>query len=114
MIAVQSILYELKKELGAFFSTEAHPEADMLKYITSGARLLSSKRPWEFNVKKTTVILNNPFDIAAIQESTEFLNVSTLTNPKVRLIKKPEFLASSDFNSEYACAYDSTFTASLA
>lgn len=114
MIAVQDILYELKKELGAFFSLEAHPASDLLGYITSGARLLSTKRPWEFNVIRTQVTLANGFDLAAVRETSETLAVSTISNPKVRLIKKAEFLATTDTSYEYATLYDTTFSASQA
>lgn len=114
MIAVAKIVSPLKKELGAFFATEGHSPADILWYITSGVRLLSTKRPWEFNVTKSVVTLENNFDIAVIQETSETLSVSTVSNPSIRVLKKADFLAYPNTSEQYATVYDTTFSASQA
>jgi len=49
MIAVSTILANLQKELGSFYSTEAHTSWDLLRYINSSARAIVTARNFWFN-----------------------------------------------------------------
>ena len=48
-IPIQEIKSSLKKELGSFFSTEAHKDPDMIRYINSAVRYMCDLKPWDFN-----------------------------------------------------------------
>lgn len=49
MISVSVIAWALKKELGSFFSTEAHKDWDLTRYINSAARAITIWRNFDFN-----------------------------------------------------------------
>jgi len=49
MISVPVIASALKKELGSYFSTEAHRDNDMVRYINSAARAIAIARNFQFN-----------------------------------------------------------------
>jgi hypothetical protein len=44
MISTAKVMQNLQKELGSFYSTEAHTSADMLRYINSAARAICISR----------------------------------------------------------------------
>ncbi len=49
MISVSTIAQALKKELGSYFSTEAHKDWDLIRYINSAARAVTIWRNFDFN-----------------------------------------------------------------
>lgn len=49
MISVPIIVSALKKELGSYFSTEAHRDNDIVRYINSAARAIAIARNFQFN-----------------------------------------------------------------
>lgn len=49
MISVPIIVSALKKELGSYFSTEAHRDNDIQRYINSAARAIAIARNFQFN-----------------------------------------------------------------
>lgn len=70
MIAVQNIALALKKELGSFFSTEAHRDNDIIRYINSAGKAIITARNFWFNeyeyqivVTAWTITYSIPFQI---------------------------------------------------
>jgi hypothetical protein len=49
MILVSTIATALKKELWSYFSTEAHRDNDIVRYINSAARAITIARNFDFN-----------------------------------------------------------------
>ena len=49
MISIPELDQNIKKELGSFFSTQAHTEPDRIRYINSSVKDLCMKRDWDFN-----------------------------------------------------------------
>lgn len=49
MIAIPLVASNIKKELGSFFSTEAHSDFDITRYINSSARLICTEKNFTFN-----------------------------------------------------------------
>jgi hypothetical protein len=65
MILKSDVLYSIQKELGSFFSTEAHSNMDYYRYINSAIEYIYNFRDWEFNKKVFSFIYE-----AANTEST--------------------------------------------
>lgn len=70
MISVPIIASALKKELGSYFSTEAHRDNDIVRYINSAARAIAISRNFQFNqyeyelvVTEWVTTYNIPFQI---------------------------------------------------
>ena len=57
MIAVQVIASALKKELWSYFSTEAHRDWDMTRYINSAARAIAIAKNFDFNQYETQLVV---------------------------------------------------------
>ncbi len=49
MINQSAVLYSIQKELGSFFSTDAHSNVDFYRYINSAVEYIYNYRDWEFN-----------------------------------------------------------------
>ena len=49
MIAVSIIASAVQKELGSYFSTEAHTHSDIIRYINSAVRAITIARNFDFN-----------------------------------------------------------------
>ena len=54
MISIPELDQNIRKELGSFFSTQAHTEADRIRYINSSVKDLCMKRDWDFNKFRDT------------------------------------------------------------
>lgn len=48
MIPMSTLVPAIQKELGSFFSTEAHSDADIIRYVCSAIRYFSSYRDFKF------------------------------------------------------------------
>jgi len=59
MLAVQPIVDNLKSELWSFFSTEAHSNNAMIRYINSAIRDICIEKNFTFNKFTTTVTVTN-------------------------------------------------------
>jgi hypothetical protein len=77
MIAVQPIFTIIKNECGSLFSTEAHPDSSILRYIGSAIRYIANYRDYEFLKKK--------FDVTVISPDVE---VTTIEKVKTLLVMK--------------------------
>ena len=55
MISIPELDQNIKKELGSFFSTQAHQEPDRIRYINSSVKDLCMKRDWDFNKFRDTI-----------------------------------------------------------
>lgn len=60
MLAQQPIIDAIKKELGSVFSTEAHTDSDIYRYINSGLNYIASFRDFPFLIKTQTVTYTTP------------------------------------------------------
>jgi len=59
MIAVQSIANAIKKEFGSFFSTDAHWDMDLVRYINSRVRYIVIAKDFPFNKYNYTLVTND-------------------------------------------------------
>ena len=57
MISVSLIAAALKKELGSYFSTEAHRDNDIVRYINSATRAITISRNFDFNQYDTDIVV---------------------------------------------------------
>lgn len=55
MIAISEVDAAIKKQLGSFFSTEAHKEPDRVRYINSAVRAIATAKNFSFNRYKTDI-----------------------------------------------------------
>ncbi len=60
MIQIEPIISAIQKELGSFFSTEAHTSSDILRYINSANNYIASFRDFPYLIKTQTVVYNTP------------------------------------------------------
>lgn len=51
MIVLQDIVQEVTKELGSFYSTDAHPSDSIYKYIKSAINYICNAKDWGFRKK---------------------------------------------------------------
>ena len=58
MINLSTVVAAMQKELGAFVSTEAHP--DMYRYINSAINYIYNRRDWQWNRPIYVLIYNTP------------------------------------------------------
>lgn len=65
MISQSAVISAIQKELGSFFSNEAHTESDIYRYITSAIRYIAKYRNWGFLKKEITITYTTPL---AVQE----------------------------------------------
>lgn len=60
MIQIEPVISAIQKELGSFFSTEAHTPSDILRYINSANNYIASFRDFPYLIKTQTVVYNTP------------------------------------------------------
>lgn len=60
MISQAVITDAIQKELGSFFSTEAHSETDIVRYINSASNYIASYRDFPFLIDTQVVIYTTP------------------------------------------------------
>jgi hypothetical protein len=60
MISQAVITAAIQKELGSFFSTEAHTAADIVRYINSASNYIASYRDFPFLIDTQTVVYTTP------------------------------------------------------
>jgi len=59
MISTPKVIEALKKEFWSVYSTEAHKDWDMLRYINSGVREICKARAWGFNKYAETIVVTS-------------------------------------------------------
>ena len=62
MISTAKLKANIKKELWSFFSTEAHTDNDIMRYINSWARAISIARNFWFNKYDHTIVVTSSTD----------------------------------------------------
>lgn len=60
MISQSVVFSAIQKELGSFFSNEAHTESDIFRYINSATRYIAKYRNWSFLKKEMTINYTTP------------------------------------------------------
>lgn len=85
MIAVSVIASAIKKELGSYFSTEAHKDNDIVRYINSAVRAIVIAKNFDFNQYKykLTVVpweeqYNIPYQIETFYVKKSWENIDFL------------------------------------
>jgi len=68
MISTQVIADAVKEELGSFFSTEAHDDADILLYIQSAIRYIAQYKDFEFLKKREAIAYTTPM----VEQTTSY------------------------------------------
>lgn len=95
MISTQVTADAVKEELGSFFATEAHDDADILLYIQSAIRYIAQYKDFEFLKKREAVVYTTPM--------VELTTTYKTKTDSVRDIDGHEFdvLGIDDFYSKY-------------
>lgn len=58
MIAIESLASAMKKEFWSFFSTDAHKDMDLVRYINSARRYIVISKNFPFNKYNTSITTN--------------------------------------------------------
>ena len=61
MIAVLKLKVAIEKELGSYFSTEAHSEGSLIRYINSAVRDICTQKNFDFNKYIKTYTVSTPW-----------------------------------------------------
>lgn len=89
MIQIAPVISAIQKELGSFFSTEAHTSADILRYINSASNYIASYRDFPFLTKTQTVVYTTP---ATAQTITYCLKVIGINgDPDIKVIPQADW-----------------------
>lgn len=89
MISTASVIAAIQKELGSFFSTEAHTTSDILRYINSASNYIASYRDFPFLIKTQTVTYTTP---AVAQTITYCLKVIGINgDPDIKVIPQADW-----------------------
>lgn len=76
MISQAVITTAIQKELGSFFSTEAHTGSDIVRYINSAANYIASYRDFPFLIDTQTVVYTTPLASQTIEYTVKVLWVN--------------------------------------
>ena len=76
MFAQTEVVAAIQKELGSFFSTEAHGDADIIRYMKSAGNYIANFRDFPFLIKETTVVYTTPLVAATIPYNVKTLGIN--------------------------------------
>lgn len=76
MFAQSEVVVAIQKELGSFFSTEAHGDADILRYMKSAWNYIASYRDFPFLIRETTIVYTTPLVAAPIPYNVKTLGIN--------------------------------------
>lgn len=108
MLAQQPIIDAIKKELGSVFSTEAHTDSDIYRYINSGLNYIASFRDFPFLIKTQTVTYTTPWIAVSIDYCVKTIWVNG--DPSIRIISEPDWFFPS-LRDSAVCVDGDTFIA---
>lgn len=86
MINQTEVAQAIQKELGSFFSTEAHTDSDIIRYINSALYYIAKYKDFPF--LKTTYVLTytTPLVVATIPYNIKTLGING--DKRIRIIDK--------------------------
>jgi hypothetical protein len=96
MIAVRALAWAIKKELGSFFSTDAHSDMDIVRYINSRVRYIVTAKNFNFNKYKYTLTTNSNDTEYVIPYQIETFFVLWSDGKELELSTFEEYYRSSD------------------
>lgn len=114
MILMSTLAPAIQKELGSFFSTEAHSDADIIRYVCSAIRYFSSYRDFKFLEMRQIVT----YSVANVEQTISY-NVKTKSvrsYPDFSTDYNPvdmNYFYSSSSNDRDIGIWDSTFVAKI-
>lgn len=76
MFAQAEVVVAIQKELGSFFSTEAHTDSDILRYMKSAWNYIANFRDFPFLIKEYTVAYTTPLVAATIPYNVKTLGIN--------------------------------------
>lgn len=83
MIQLEPVISAIQKELGSFFSTEAHTASDILRYINSANNYIASFRDFPYLIKTQTVVYATPGVAQTITYCLKVVGINGDTSIKV-------------------------------
>lgn len=111
---MSTLVPAIQKELGSFFSTEAHSDADIIRYVCSAIRYFSSYRDFKFLEMRQIVT----YSVANVEQTISY-NVKTKSvrsYPDFSTDYNPvdmNYFYSSSSNDRDIGIWDSTFVAKV-
>lgn len=89
MISQAVITTAIQKELGSFFSTEAHTDSDIVRYIDSAVNYVASYRDFSFLIETQTVVYTTPLVSQTITYTVKVLGVNG--DPAINILRKADW-----------------------
>lgn len=89
MISQATITTAIQKELGSFFSTEAHTSSDIVRYINSASNYIASYRDFPFLIDTQTVVYTTPLVSQTIIYAVKVLGVNG--DPTINILTKADW-----------------------
>lgn len=89
MISQAVITTAIQKELGSFFSTEAHTDSDIVRYINSAVNYVASYRDFPFLIDTQSVSYTTPLSSQTITYAVKVLGVNGDSN--IRILSKADW-----------------------
>lgn len=83
MIQIEPVISAIQKELGSFFSTEAHTPSDIFRYINSANNYIASFRDFPYLIKTQTVVYTTPAVAQTITYCLKVVGINGDTSIKV-------------------------------
>lgn len=113
MLAVQPIVDNLKSELGSFFSTEAHTNNAMIRYINSAIRDICIEKNFTFNKFTTTVTVTDASTTYTIPNQIETFYVLDDEDSQIDFYSFENYYALTD-KDDKVWIWDETFVCTTA
>lgn len=89
MISISPVIAAIQKELGSFFSTEAHTSSDILRYINSANNYIASFRDFPHLIKTQIVTYTTPGIAQSIEYCLKVVGVNG--NPDIKVISQADW-----------------------
>lgn len=89
MISQAVITTAIQKELGSFFSTEAHTDSDIVRYINSAVNYVASYRDFPFLIDTQSVVYTTPGISQTITYTVKVLGVNG--DPNINILRKADW-----------------------
>lgn len=89
MISIEPVIAAIQKELGSFFSTEAHTSADILRYINSSNNYIASFRDFPYLTKTQVVVYTTPGIAQKIEYCLKVVGVNG--NPEIKVVPQADW-----------------------
>jgi hypothetical protein len=106
MIVVQPLIDSIKKELGSFFSTEAHTDSDIFRYINSAVSYIRNYRDFSFTKKVFSFVYTTASTESIIPYNIKTYQVKGPSGNLLQIMSNEEWLMNDDHTNAVGIAGD--------